>query len=183
MIRRLHRLAPWMVAIAMMAAGLTIGASAAGEGASQGGIITSWAEWIVGNVIALVGGLIAWTQLTLRGVRNRIAEALALHDSNEEAHHAASAHNHVPINADLSEVRILLESINQKVNTLVDGQKIAVEELGEQDVRIGNIENALQRLWGQHEAIHGDSLPQSDGAFPCPNRRATDRPRHENIQE
>lgn len=158
MIRHVRRQIPWLLAFVLIAAGLTMGASATGGAPNQPGPLAALAEWIVGNVIALAGGFIAWTQLTLRAAKKRVEEALAIHNAKPDAHEAAAAHNHGPMNQVLTEMKILLSEVNAKVNTLVVGQGTAIEELAEQDARIGVLEDTLLALKTQHEIIHGDQL-------------------------
>ena len=157
MMRRLHRLAPWVLSVSLLAIGLTMGAAAAG-GPSSPSIADAMATWIVGNAIALLGGLIAWTQLTLRSVRQRVEDAIAKHNGLEGAHYVAATHNHEPFFVTLRGLQQSLHEIHNKLNTLVSGQETTANELTEQDARLEHVEKGLAQLLTEHRILHGRQL-------------------------
>jgi len=153
-----RRLAPWILGLMLIAMGLTMGASAAGNSPSASGLVTTWAEWIVGNAIALLGGIIAWTQLTIHSVRRIVAQEIMSHDGLEGAHKVASSHNHEPFNKSLHNIELLIAEINGKLNMLVEGVETTMNDLAEQDTRLATVERGLEKLLSEHCFLHGQAL-------------------------
>lgn len=158
----MRRTVPWAVALFLIAVGTAMGAAAVG-GSPQSSVITELAQWIVGNVIALCGIFVAATRATQVWLKGHVAALLALHDGHAEAHQVASAHNHGPMVGQMNRIEMSVSEIRSDMKTIVDGQRLAVEELSEQDARLGNVEKSLTTLLAEHCLLHGRALQARDG--------------------
>lgn len=155
--KKMRRTVPWAVALFLLFVGTAMGAAAMG-GTPQSSVISDLAQWIVGNVLALCGVFVAATRATQVWLKGHVAAMLEHHDCGEGAHRAASAHNHGPMTAQMDRIEHALDGIRRDVSSLVEGQRQAVEELDEQDVRLGSVEKSIAQLLTEHCLLHGQML-------------------------
>lgn len=153
---------PFLVATFLAAFGMSLAASAVGTAqvaqVAQEPLSHHIASFIVGNVLALVGGFVAAAKGLQLWLKQHVIDSVFAHNANEDAHLTASLKNHQPILDMQHENRRLLQAIEMKVDGVAQALAGAKKALGTQDAKVQELDKSLAALHTEHELIHQAQL-------------------------
>ena len=162
--RRLRLRAPWLISAGLIVIGTTLGASSA-QG-SGGAVVDDLAKWVLGNVLAIVGGFAVAAKATQAWLKKHVDSAIESHDTSRGAHDIAARHNHDPIYVELRDQRVLLEAIKAQLDAMAGGEERALGKLDSHDNRLQTVEQALAGIKAEHELMHAAALGRRRGDPP-----------------
>ena len=114
--KRFRRAAPTVLGTILVLAGLglTLTASAAPVGTLTLGDVFP----AIGPVLAVVGAIVAVYRGTLAAMRGAARAEIAMHDKEKEAHRAAAAENHKPIEDSLDDLNRGMATVLARLDTV-----------------------------------------------------------------